>query len=146
MPDWAKLKEEYVSGTMSLRDMAEIHEIPWSTVRKHAMNEKWAQAREQRRHKVEQAVEQKAVKKAAKEIWDEQATKERIRQKLLKISEKWIDRYTQLMEEAPENAPETQDFRRMAQTCIDLGVAEGIQTGDEDKITVEFVGNKELGG
>lgn len=41
--DWNKIKQEYISGGISYRKLAEKHGVSESTLSKRAMNEKWAE-------------------------------------------------------------------------------------------------------
>ena len=44
--DWAKVRAEYISSSISLRDIAEKHSIPFPTVRDRAKKEQWTAERE----------------------------------------------------------------------------------------------------
>ena len=49
--DWKKLKAEYIAGGISYRKLAEKHNIPFSTIKRVALKEKWADLREQCKQK-----------------------------------------------------------------------------------------------
>ncbi|HIS01832.1 MAG TPA: hypothetical protein IAA74_09575 [Candidatus Excrementavichristensenella intestinipullorum] len=49
MEDWGALKQEYVEGTMSYRELARLRETPYDALRKRAAAEGWARARRARR-------------------------------------------------------------------------------------------------
>ncbi len=49
--DWKKLKAEYIAGGISYRKLAEKHSIPFSTIKRVALKEKWADLREQCKQK-----------------------------------------------------------------------------------------------
>ena len=87
MPDWHKLKIEYISGDISLRKLSEKHGIPWSTLRSKSFREKWGKEREKVRTKVKQT----AIKKTAETAADNALIASRIRTKLLLKLEKEID-------------------------------------------------------
>ena len=50
--DWAKIKIEYANGKASYRELAEKHNVSFSTLQKRAKEEKWAEARKKYRDKV----------------------------------------------------------------------------------------------
>jgi hypothetical protein len=65
--DWNAVRLQYVTGNMSLRDLAEIEGIPFSTLRYQSTESgDWNQQREEHRNKVvtlsEQAIAEKEVK------------------------------------------------------------------------------------
>lgn len=113
--DWLKIKTEYINGGGSYRKLAEKYGISFSVLKDRAVKEKWAEAKEQHTNKIRTKTEQKTVEKISEEISDEAAAKVRIRGKLIKMAENWVD--AQL-----ETVSDTNDFRRMVQSCIDLGV------------------------
>lgn len=47
MPDWNKIKKEYVRGGISQRKLAEKYGVSYSELAKKAMREKWADKRNQ---------------------------------------------------------------------------------------------------
>lgn len=49
--DWKKLKAEYIAGGISYRKLAEKYSIPFSTIKRVALKEKWADLREQCKQK-----------------------------------------------------------------------------------------------
>jgi hypothetical protein len=46
--DWLKLRNEYLQSDVSLRKLAEIHGVCYSTLKSRAARERWAQARRDR--------------------------------------------------------------------------------------------------
>jgi hypothetical protein len=93
MPDWHKLKIEYISGDISLRKLSEKHGVPWSTLRSKSFREKWGKERE----KVRTKVQQNAIKKTAETAADNALIASRIRTKLLLKLEKEIDNLPDLI-------------------------------------------------
>lgn len=49
--DWAAIRREYVEGSISIRELAETHELPEKTVRNHASAEGWTRIRKEFRKK-----------------------------------------------------------------------------------------------
>lgn len=66
-PNWKKIKQEYITTDIAMRPLAEKHGVSFNTLKKHAIPEQWAMAREQ----YQKTVAQKAVKK-----YNERTTKE----------------------------------------------------------------------
>lgn len=66
--DWAAIKAEYISSSISLRDLAAKYGIPWSTLRDRAGKERWAEEREKARNKLVTRTVQKTVNRASTRI------------------------------------------------------------------------------
>ena len=78
--DWKKLKAEYIAGGTSYRKLAEKHNIPFGTLKRVALKEKWADLREQ--------CKQKSATKIVEIESDKQA--ERMK-RLLTVSDKLLN-------------------------------------------------------
>lgn len=115
--DWLKVKTEYVNGGISYRKLAEKYGIPFPTLRDRAVGEGWKMLRDNQHNKTVTRTEQKTVEKISDALSDEAAAKIRIRTKLIRMAEKWIDK-------TEEDIKDTGDYRRIVQSCIDLGVME----------------------
>ena len=62
--DWAKIQVEYVTGIMSLRDLAEAHGIKAAGVLARAVKENWDELRKQHQSKVvTQAIKEAEIDK-----------------------------------------------------------------------------------
>ena len=59
--DWVKLKAEYQTTNISLRELAEKHKIPWGTVNSRSNKEKWAKDKVEIQSKIKAEVEQKTI-------------------------------------------------------------------------------------
>lgn len=128
--DWVKLRTEYISGTGSYRELSEKTGVPESTIRKRAAKDGWVAAREEQRNKICSAAEQKAVEKAAEEISEVDAAKHRIRLKLVQMAERWID-------DQEGQVHDPTDYRKMVQSCIDMGLIGDSDVTDAPKLVVE---------
>ena len=64
-PDWNRIKGEYVAGGISQRDLAEKYGIPFGTMQKRAVREKWTEERTEAGDKVVEKVIQKTAEKTA---------------------------------------------------------------------------------
>ena len=78
--DWKKLKAEYIAGGTSYRKLAEKYNIPFGTLKRVALKEKWSDLREQ--------CKQKSATKIVEIESDKQA--ERMR-RLLTVSDMLLD-------------------------------------------------------
>lgn len=124
--DWLRIKSEYVNGSISYRKLAEKHGIPFSTLRDRAIGEKWSEQRNTQRNKVATKTEQKTTDKISDALSDEAAAKVKIRAGLVKLAANWVEK-----QEAIED---TNDFRRMVQSCCELGIMdiqESTETEDD---------------
>ena len=66
--DWEKIKAEYITTDISLRDLADKYGIPMSCVGRRASLEKWSQERKKHKNKVVKEVVQKVQKSQANEL------------------------------------------------------------------------------
>ena len=66
MPNWKKIKAEYIRGGTSYAKLAEKHSVSLSTLTKHAMKEKWADLRNETRKKTEVKMSESVANKEAK--------------------------------------------------------------------------------
>ena len=90
--DWTAIKAEYVTGKISLRELAEKYHISLSTIGTRAAREDWAEEREQERAKIAQSVQAKTREKRIKR---EAVALERITGE----AEKLIDEVAQSLED-----------------------------------------------
>ena len=91
--DWLKIKSEYVNGNISLRKLAEKTDgITYSQIAKVAAAEKWSEARENQRIKIESKQNQEIAEVIVKQEVD------RVK-RLLSISDKMIGRIEQVVAE-----------------------------------------------
>lgn len=66
--DWNRVRREYVSGSKSLRTLADEYSCSQSTLRKRAANEKWTEQRNDYRAKVEQKYMDMSVEQEVKRV------------------------------------------------------------------------------
>lgn len=115
MADWLAIRNDYINGGGSYRKLAEKYGVNFSVLKDVAVKEKWKEEKEQQTHKIRTMAEQKAQEKIADALSEEAATKARIRAKLFKLAEGWVNQREEIGED-------TNDFRRIVQCCIDMGV------------------------
>ncbi len=121
--DWLKIKNEYVNGGISYRKLAEKHGVSFAVLKDKAVKERWTKAREQHMENLRTSIEQKTVEKISDALSDEAAAKVKIRAGLVKLAADWVEK-----QEAIED---TNDFRRMVQSCCELGLEEDQTDSDE---------------
>ena len=121
--DWLTIRNDYINGGGSYRKLAEKYGVNFSTLKDVAIKQKWKDAKEEQTNKTRTKAEQKTQEKISDAISDVAATKARIRAKLIRMAEDWIDKQVDSMSD-------TADYRRIVQSCVDMGVF------DEDVIRV----------
>jgi len=89
--DWAAIRAEYVTGKISLRQLAEKHKVSLSNLSIHAAREDWVEERDREREKMNRSVQARTREKRIKR---EAAALERITGEAEQIIEQ-IDRALQ---------------------------------------------------
>ena len=123
--DWLKIKNDYINGGGSYRQLSQKHGVSLRTLAKHASDEGWQEEKERHCNNIATSLQQKTAEKVSEALSDEAAAKVRIRGKLIRMAENWIDK----MEETIED---TGDYRRIVQSCIDLGVMDSQEADEYD--------------
>ena len=130
--DWLKIKTEYVNGNISLRKLADKSDISYSQLAKVAASEKWNEARESQRIKTESKTNRKTEDKISDALSDEAAAKARIKASMMRLAEGWFAKQERNIAENPEEVVDPAAFRRMVQSCVDLGVVESSSNAVSD--------------
>lgn len=132
--DWLRIKNDYINGLGSYRKLAEKYEVRFSALKDVAVREKWADAKKEHTNKVRTETEQKTVEKISDALSEEAAAKVRIRGKLIKLAEDWVD--------SQDRIKHPGDFRKIVQSCVDLGVMDVQSSEDiDDDGLMEALGN-----
>lgn len=63
--DWLKIRNEYTSGHISYRKLAEKHGVSFNTLKDRAVIERWAEARDGQHHKITTKAQQKTAEVVA---------------------------------------------------------------------------------
>ena len=121
--DWLKIKNEYVNGNISYRKLAEKHGVSASALMQKAAKEKWAEEKEHQQSKTEAKTKQKTEDKISDALSDEAAAKATIRAGLHRLAADWVSKQ--------ESVEDTNDFRRMVQSCCDLGIGEEFRSEEK---------------
>lgn len=67
MTDWENIRLEYISGNLSMRQLADKHGVTFSALKNHAVKDGWKKQRELTENKVRTKTEQKLVNAAVKD-------------------------------------------------------------------------------
>ena len=124
--DWLAIRNDYINGGGSYRKLAEKYGVSFNTLKEKAVEERWAKLKEDQHHKITTITQQKTQDKISDALSDEAALKVRIRVGLLGLASDWVSKQTEITD--------TGDFRRMVQSCLDLGIidAEESESRDDD--------------
>jgi hypothetical protein len=116
VPDWLKLKTEYVTGDVTLKALSEKYGINESSVRRQSAAENWVNLKKQHIDKVATLAQQKAAEKKANEAAKITALKDDSRVKI------WREMNRRLGDNVEEM--DGSDFRRMIQNFCDMSANE----------------------
>lgn len=128
--DWLKIKTEYINGDISYRKLAEKYGVPFPTLRDRAVGEKWSEQRNKQRNKVVTQTAQKTAEKTSEALSEEAAAKVRIKATMMRLAEDWFVKQEKSIMEGETGGINPSDFRKMVQSCVDLGVLE-VQEAEE---------------
>lgn len=121
--DWLAIRNDYINGGGSYRKLAEKYGVKFASLRACAKREDWPKLREEQQHKISTKAAQETQNKIAGALSDEASKKVKLRTGLLDMALKWL-------EDNRSGITDTGDFRRMVQSCLDLGVMD-TQSGEE---------------
>jgi hypothetical protein len=113
--DWLAIRNDYINGGGSYRKLAEKYGVNKDTIAQKAKSEGWKEQRDIQTDKTQTATIQKTQEKISDALSDEAAAKARIRAKLIRMAENWIDGQV-------DTVGDTADYRRIVQSCVDMGV------------------------
>ena len=113
LADWKKVKNQYVTGHMSLEEVAEQFGISSSTIRKRAAAEKWTEERERHRNNFGTILEQKTTEKISDSESEIAAIRSRVHLKLMQE----VERQTDAIMSGDINSA---DLRRIVQSYKDM--------------------------
>lgn len=145
--DWLKIKTEYINGNISYRKLAEKHGVSFNTLQDRAKRENWKEERDSQHDKIEAASRQKTEDKISDALSDEAAAKVRIKASMMRLAEGWFAKQERLIAESPqENVVDPNEFRKMVQSCVDLGIMEVQEGADiEDDGLLAALGDSACG-
>lgn len=120
--NWELVKLEYVTGEISLRDLASKNNIPFSTLGERAVNEEWEGARKQYRNNV--------VTEAQKRLLETEVS---ARVFISQYARRVISEY---LEKISENAPNADDALNVAKLLL-------VMEGEPDSRTEILTDNRD---
>ena len=91
MPDWERIRAEYIAGGISLRKLAQKYGISGDAIKRKSSKEKWAEERTKTAPKIHQKTVIETVRRAAESNAENADIAARIRMKLLERLEREID-------------------------------------------------------
>ena len=118
--NWQKIKSEYISGDMTMREIAEAYGVTPGCVRDHASREHWTAERREHREQIAEMAKEKSTEKISDAYSDIEALKARMR---VMLFEELADRI------AVCSGLDSQDFRRLVQCYLDMVTAEMERSG-----------------
>lgn len=131
--DWLKIKTEYINGDISYRKLAEKHGVSFNTLKDHAVAEEWSRLRTESHHNTTTATQRKIVEKTSEALSEEAAAKVRIKASMMRLVEGWFIKQEEYIAEDPEKRGiNPSDFRKMVQSCVELGVLDIQEPEDND--------------
>lgn len=124
--DWQKLRNEYVTGESTYKEIAEKYGISHGNVREHGCREKWTEERKKHRARVSELT----ARKAADRVADAEANISAIRANTRVLIYKELQRRM--------NGAATldgADFRRLVQNYLDMVETEdSLPTGEANEL------------
>ena len=130
--DWLKIKTEYINGDISYRKLAEKHGVSFNTLKDHAVAEEWSRLRTESHHNTTTATQRKIVEKTSEALSEEAAAKVRIKAAMMRLAEDWFVKQEKSIMEGEAGGINPSDFRKMVQSCVDLGVLEAQEPEESD--------------
>lgn len=121
--DWLIIRNDYINGGGSYRQLAEKYKVPFSTLRDKATKGKWKKAKDEHWNNVVKETEQKTTEKIAESESEIASIRSRLRLKIMQQLETRLE-----IEEV-----DGMEFRRLVQSFKDMcEITEGIGSTDEN--------------
>lgn len=120
--DWLTIRNDYINGGGSYRQLAEKYNVPFSTLSDRATKGKWKQAKDEHWDNVVKETEQKTAEKISESESEIAAIHSRLRLKFM-----------QQLEIRLEKAEDGMEFRRLVQSYKDMcEITDGIGNNEEN--------------
>ena len=120
--DWLTIRNEYINGGGSYRQLAEKHGVKFSALREVAFREKWVEAKAEQMDIIRNETAQKTAEKIAESEAEIASIRSRLRLKIMQELERRIQKERDGME-----------FRRLVQSYKDMcELTDGIGTAEEN--------------
>lgn len=131
MTDWNELQKEYITGTMSISELAEAHGLSRNTVAARHRRGQWQKLREEIAHGVRTQCTQKLIDSASTTEADRLARMMRRSDRLGELCDMWIDR-------AVEKGAKPQDIKAMADALLKLSEIGKVAEPEDTEIVFKF--------
>jgi len=116
MPDWKKIKAEYIRGGVSLKTLADKYGVSFSTIQKRCMTEKWTDLKKKSGRILEE--------KLADSVAEEEAKKVDL---IDTIADRMLQRIGELMEQV-EITSSPSNMRQLSMTLKDIREIKGCKS------------------
>lgn len=121
--DWLTIRNEYINGGGSYRQLAEKHKVKFSALREVAFREGWVAAKSEQMDKIRNATAQKTAEKIADNESEIASIRSRLRLKIMQELEIRIAKAD----------GDGMEFRRLVQSYKDMcDITDGIGTPEEN--------------
>ena len=136
--DWLKIKTEYINDPdTSYRKLSQKYGVSANSICKRSKAENWNEKRKQKLDSTWTAAVQKTIDKTSEALSDEAAAKARIKASMMRLAEGWFEKQEKFISEDPENnGINPSDFRKMVQSCVELGVLDAREDGSDGSVKV----------
>ena len=119
--DWLTIRNDYINGGGSYRQLAEKYGVPFSTLSDKATKGKWKKAKDEHWDNVITETEQKTTEKISESESEIAAIRSRLRLKIMRQLEVRL-----------EHTEDGMEFRRLVQSYKDMcEITDGIGSTDE---------------
>lgn len=119
--DWLTIRNDYINGGGSYRQLSEKYGVSLRTIAKHAKDEEWQERKAENLNRVAMAVQQKTTEKIAESESEIASIRSRLRLKIM-----------QQLEQRIEHAEDGMEFRRLVQSYKDMcEITDGIGSTEE---------------
>jgi hypothetical protein len=113
--DWSNIRNEYIQGGISYRELAKKHDVPFGTLQRIAKKEKWTTLRLQADDKAKTEIVKNVGKSKGKHSTN-----------VLKVADKLLDKISEMVDNMP--ILDTQSVKQLTSALKDLKDIKGIKT------------------
>lgn len=126
--DWPVIRSDYINGGMSFRDLAAKHGANKDVIARKARKEGWSIQRSIQVDKMYTECLKKSVEKISDTLSEEAATEARARSLAKRIGLRLLEKV--------EESEDTNDYRRVVQCLVDMGMFDRGGTENAGGVTI----------
>lgn len=115
--DLKKIKAEYLSGGITLQDLAEKYDIPYSTLTKKCSEGKWKELRKENGKKTEKKIAELTIEKDVRRAMS-----------VISVADKLLDKITELVDNVPMTA---QSVKQITSALKDIKEIKGEKSAED---------------